>query len=92
MVITAIHARDDNKTKHGLRASITFQEVFLAQVQAPSAWSARPQDTSQFTGGLIQPTPVPDSVTNNYFVEPPPVGTPTVAGAGNYSSNPPGGS
>jgi hypothetical protein len=96
MVITAIHTRDDNKTKHGLRASITFQEVFLAQVQAPSAWSARPNDTSQFTGGLIQPTPVPDAITNNYFVEPPPVGTPTVTGAGNVSSNPvaadPGGS
>ena len=44
MVITAFHTRDDNKTKHGLRATITFEEVFMAQVTTSNSnWSARPQ-------------------------------------------------
>ena len=90
MVISSINTRDDNKTKHGLRATITFQQIFMAQVTTSNSnWSARPNDTSQFTGGLISPTPVPSAIQNGYYVTPPPVGSPTVTGAGNWSSNTP---
>jgi hypothetical protein len=88
MLITSIHVKDDNKTKFGLRATITFQQLFMAQVQIQSAVSARPQDTTGTTGGTTPTTPVPDAVTNNYAVPVQPPSTPIVTGSGDFSSNP----
>ena len=45
MVITAIHTRDDNKTKHGLRATITFQQIFIGQVTTSTLTGARGRTT-----------------------------------------------
>jgi hypothetical protein len=88
MVIIAIHTPDDYKTKHGLRATITFEQVFLASTSIQSAVSARPQDTSVTGTGSVPATTVPDSVTNTYLEPTPPVSAPVVTGAGDWSSNP----
>ncbi len=91
MVLIAIHAPDDNRTKHGLRATLTFERIFTASISVNNPnWSARPNETSQFVGGTIPSTPVPDPVGQNHFVEPPPISANQVTGAGNWSSNPGG--
>lgn len=88
MVIVGIHTRDENKTNHGLRASITFQQVFMGTANTQSASSSRPQDTGSTGIGSVPTTTVP-AVVDNTYVEPTPlVSAPTVSGAGNYSSNP----
>lgn len=95
MVIVGIHTRDENKTNHGLRASITFEQLIMATTSTQSV-SSRPQDTGTTGIGSVPTTTVPD-VVNNTYVEPTPlVSAPIVSGAGDYSSNPvvddPGGS
>ena len=91
MVLVSIHAPDDNKTHHGLRATLTFEQIFTASVNVNDPnWSARPDATSQFVGGQITSTPVPAPVGQNYFVTPPPITSNQVTGAGNWSSNPAG--
>jgi hypothetical protein len=91
MVLIAIHAPDENKTHHGLRATLTFEQIFTASISVNNPnWSARPDATSQFTGGQIPSTPVDNTVGQNYFVTPPPVTSDQFPGAGNWSSNPGG--
>lgn len=88
MVIIGIHSRDENKTNHGLRASITFEQVFMGSTNTQNASSARPQDTNSTGVGSIPTTPVPGPVTTNYLELPPAPDAPVVSGAGSYSSNP----
>jgi Dit-like phage tail protein len=91
MVLVAIHAPDENRTQHGLHATLTFEQIFTASIGVSNPnWSARPNETSQFTGGTIPTTPVDNTVGQNYFVEPPPITANQVTGAGNWSSNPVG--
>ena len=87
MLITSIHTPDDYKTKFGLRATITFQQIFNG-ITSTALASARPQTTGSTGVGTVPTTPLPGVVGSNYFVEPPPVGTPIVSGAGDFSSNP----
>jgi hypothetical protein len=89
MLLTSIHVKDDNKTKFGLRATLVFQQLFMAVLNTQSSeWSSRPNDTSQYIGGITPTTPIPQIVGSNYFVTPPPIGTPVTTGAGNFGSNP----
>ena len=92
MVLIAIHAPDDNRTKHGLRATLTFERIFTASISVNNPnWSARPNETSQFVGGTISSTPVPYLVGHSRrSLEPPPISANQVTGAGNWSSNPGG--
>jgi hypothetical protein len=87
MVIVSIHTPDDYKTKFGLRATITFQQVPMATTATSSA-SSRPQDTGTTGVGIVPTTTVPEVVTNNYLQTTPLVSAPVVSGAGDYSSNP----
>lgn len=88
MVLQAIHAPDDFRTKHGLRATVIFQQIFVASVATQNAVSSRPQDTGSTGTGSIPTTSVPDSVTNNYSAQPAAPGAPIVTGAGDFSSFP----
>lgn len=56
MVIESIAPREDSKTFAGLRMSITFGQIFIADVMNPSI-SARPQDTDTTQIGTVNPQP-----------------------------------
>jgi hypothetical protein len=86
MLIESIHTKDDVKTKHGLRATIVFRQLFWAVTS--SVVSARPQDTGTTGTGTVPTQPVPAAITNNYQAPTPAPGTPSVTGSGNMSSNP----
>lgn len=55
MLIENIDSPDDMKTLYGLRATITFKEIFVVQVTEKTA-SARPQTTGNTSKGNAQPT------------------------------------
>lgn len=102
MLVVDVSARDDVTTLHGLRATITLQQIIMAtSSSAPSANSARPQDTGQTQNGTVQPTAPGNAVLQQFQV--PTVGADgsapsgaqintgtdqgIVSGAGSWSSN-----
>lgn len=97
MMLTEIDAPEDNKTQFGLRATLRFEQVFLANV-ASQTLSARPQATDSTSLATLQPSNVPSAATNNFALPSPYDPTATVpnlttefkevANAGVYSSNP----
>lgn len=88
MVIVGIHAPDDFKTQHGLRATVMFEQAIMASISTQNPVSARPQDTGATGTGIVPTTPVPDAVTNNYIAPTPSPSAPIVTGSGDASSNP----
>ena len=102
MLVEAVHAPDSHKTRHGLRATVVFSEVFLADVTATkstisygsddnagSGVSARPQATGASPVGTLQTTPVPAALTAQHNLLSGSAAIPpfpVVPGAGNWSS------
>lgn len=100
MLIENIATADTSRTAHGLRAHITFCEIFTAQITAsqsansglvPTASDdagtptpARPQTTLQSPGGTVQGLPPQASVTSQHRMITP---SATVPGAGSWASN-----
>ena len=83
MLIDHIHAPDSNETGHGLKATVTFGQIFTGSVTTQQV-SARPQTTGATEIGTKNPLPVPATVTNQNMVTTPT----TVPGAGDFSSDP----
>jgi len=93
MLIESIEASDDYNTRYGLRAHVNFIQIFTAS-SAIQTLSGRPHQTQAGTSGSTQPRPVPEAMEQNNdmldFVKST-LGmedTPSVPGAGNWSSNP----
>lgn len=96
-MLTEIDAPEDAKTQYGLRATLRFEQVFLANV-ASQTISARPQATDSTSLASLQPSQVPSAATNNFALPSPydptaNVGNLTnqfseVPNAGVFSSNP----
>jgi hypothetical protein len=95
MLVESIAPSDTSHTLHGLRATITFSQVNLADATAvasglvanpsdPAPTSARPQTTDSTPSGTTQPTAVPDSMTSQNYVATP---NPGVPGAGDWTSS-----
>jgi hypothetical protein len=94
MIVSSILPSDTHKTLHGLRATVVFEEIFLADATAVSSslitstddtsnpLSTDPQTTASSPQGTVQPTPVPATVTAQNSVTP----SATVPGAGGFSS------
>ena len=93
MLILDMVSPDDNKTKHALRGTITFEEIISAVVSSinPSSSSTRPQTTSNTSGGVIQSVNPNGSQVGQYSIPStsyPSVSTyPQIPGAGVVSSN-----
>ena len=54
MLITEINVPDDFLTVHGLKATITFKEIFVAVVKTVKI-SSRPQTTDNTNRGVVEP-------------------------------------
>lgn len=66
MLIDDLNTSDDNKTLHGLRATVTLEELISASVSSQSPSSARSQTTDSTSSGTIQSTaPNPAQVQQN---------------------------
>ena len=63
MLIESISAPDDYTTRHGLKANVTFREVFVATVKT-IAFSAAPQVTDSSSRGELQPVEANKSILN----------------------------
>lgn len=91
MLILDMGSPDDNKTLHGLRATIVLEETLAASVSSTQNSSARPQTTGSTSGGTIQSTPPNDSQLQQNVIPstlwPNTPTFPTVPGAGDVSSN-----
>jgi hypothetical protein len=73
MLIESIRPSDTVKTRHGLRATVVFSQVFLAQVGQTSVdtgpvVSARPQATGSTPVGTVQPATPADSLVQQHDV------------------------
>jgi hypothetical protein len=55
MIIESIHAMESNRTKYGLRAIITFSELFTTNIEVNKTNSARPQTTDATPKGSQTP-------------------------------------
>jgi len=64
MLIEVLSAPDDYTTRHGLRCSVTFKEVLVAQVKTVRI-SARPEVTDSSKRGKQEPAPVKESLMAN---------------------------
>lgn len=84
MLIESIHAPDTNQTRYGLRATVTFGELYVAQVVTTPV-SARPQDSNSTPQGATQGVPVTSAITSQNGV-PPSSQVSNVPGAGDWSS------
>jgi hypothetical protein len=83
MLIENISADEEAKTIAGLRATISFKQVFTATV-AQQSLSSRPNATNATQLATVQPQAPTAAVTQQYAVVPP--SNPTVEGAGFWSS------
>lgn len=95
MIITDIISPDDNKTQHGLKATIVLEELIIATVTSTVSVSSRPQTTDSTQGGVVQGLS-PNNSQVQQFKLPSPLYPnvptfPTVPGAGSVSSNSLGG-
>lgn len=86
MMITDIQSPETNKTFRGLKARITFTEMYLVTV-ASQTQSARPNATDSTQLATVQPTAVPTSVIQQNTVTGID-GTVNYGAAGTFSSNP----
>jgi hypothetical protein len=86
MAVVSIHAPDNFETIYSLKATVTFQQLFTAQVSSQNS-SSRTQTTDANQLGSVPTTGVPDLVTTDY--QPPDLlpSQPYVPYAGDYSSN-----
>jgi hypothetical protein len=57
MLVESLHAPDDVKTWHGLRARIQFRQIILGTVTTQTQ-SARPDQTSSTQDGTVNPQPI----------------------------------
>ena len=72
MMITDVRVEDEARTKYGLRAWVTFQQILTASVAITNVsstanqntLSAIPQTTGSTNSGQINPLPVPDSMSD----------------------------
>src|SRR6185312_1167524 len=91
MVIIDSSSPDENRTKHGLKASFVLEELLSASVLSTASQSARPQTSSSTQSGTIQSvSPNSSQIEQNVIPSPlyPSVKTyPQVPGAGRVSSN-----
>ena len=67
MVIATISASDDIKTLYGLKAIVTFQQIFTATVTVEKT-SARPAVTEENKLGNKEVVPLTGSVIQNYHI------------------------
>ena len=72
MVITSLTAEETSKTTASLRATITFEEIFVADGSTTTTGvvSARPQDTQSTTQGTVSGQDVSTTISNQYGVPP----------------------
>jgi hypothetical protein len=97
VMLIDIDVQEDAKTQHGLRAILTFKQMFIATVASQTV-SARPQATDATSLATQQAQNVPSAATNNFDLPSPydsslTEGTltstyPLVANSGSWSSNP----
>jgi hypothetical protein len=90
MLIEDCFTLDENKTLHGLRATIIFGEIITAGVLSVPASSARSQTSGNTSTGTVQGFPPDPSQLAQYALPSasyPDIGTSDVPGAGNVSSN-----
>lgn len=64
MVVANVRATDDNRSIHGLRATIRFRQILVATVSVRTV-SARPDQSISTDQGTKQPEPVPSDLQNN---------------------------
>jgi hypothetical protein len=92
MVILDMDAPDDVKTLHGLRATITLEEIVAGSVASVAANSSRSQATGSTSTGIVQGAPVSGTqqqqnvLPSSLYPNAPTY--PTVPGAGSVSSVP----
>lgn len=99
VMLKKIDVQEDEKTNFGLRAILTFEQVFLVTI-ASQTQTARPQSTDSTSLGTQQAQQVPSAATNNFKLPSPyTTGADTsdlvnkfgsVANSGSWSSNPTG--
>jgi hypothetical protein len=91
MLIIDAAANDDNRTQHGLRATITLSEIIAGSVSSQPSSSARPQASGNTQGGIIQSVPPNPSQTEQDVIPsalfPFAPMYPIIPGAGSVSSN-----
>ncbi len=82
MLIQSIRAIDTKETRYGLRAYVTFIQIFTAEVSTQVV-SARPDQSQNTSEGTKQPEDVPEPLAAAHEVH-----TATnIPGAGNFSSH-----
>lgn len=91
MVIVDVSSPDENRTKHGLRSVIVFEELLSASVLSVASQSARPQSSNSTQGGTVQSV-APNSSQVDQHVIPSPLypnveSYSQIPGAGEISSN-----
>lgn len=91
MLVTDVSAPDDVRTRHGLRASVTLEEIIAGSVASISSSSARSQTTGSTSLGTVQGAQVDPAVAAQHVIPsaqfPNTPTYPQVPGAGNVSSN-----
>lgn len=91
MLVVEATSPDDNKTLHGLRATIVLEEIIAGSVASQPSSSARPQTSGSTSSGTVQGTaPNPSQVQQNVMpstLYPDTPAYPSVPGASNVSSN-----
>lgn len=87
VVVVNIHTPDDFHTNTSLKARVTFQQLFMAQISTTNVSSrgSSTDDTELGSNPVLPPNPLIDQ---DYLVLPPAPATPVVPFAGSYSSNP----
>jgi hypothetical protein len=91
MLIKNLTSPDDNKTLHGLRATVTLEEILSGSISSIPNVSARPQTSGSSSGGTIQSVPPNQSQIEQNVIPstlwPNTPLFPSVPGAGLVSSN-----
>ena len=95
MIVESITPTETRETRHGLRASVLFSEVFIAASAAPGAdaSSTRPQTTGSTASGVVQTLPTTNALSQQNNVTAPGAAAGnvipkanTIPGAGAWSS------
>jgi hypothetical protein len=86
MLIVDVISPDDNRTEHGLRATITLEELISASVSSTPSQSARSQTSDTTSLGVLQTT-IPNVEQLIQHQELTPYQWPQIPGAGTISSN-----
>ena len=101
LVIESLSTTDTRETRHGLKAIVTFTEVFLASATSATSVlgfdmsavdSDRPQTTDQTPSGIVHALPVPSGLAGQNNITAPAAtdlqlgSAPRIPGAGVWSS------